>query len=55
MKKILNSFTGGSSKYKDLDFISHEENFNMFPETLESNEHYTDKALKGLTGSRTIL
>jgi len=55
MKKILNSFTGGSSKYKDLDFISHEENFNMFPETLESNEHYTNKVLKSLTGSRTIL
>jgi hypothetical protein len=48
---LLSSFTGGTSKYKDLSFISSEENFNMFEETLECTETYTTKALRQLEGS----
>ena len=52
---ILNSFTGGTSKYKDAGFISNEECINQFQETVVETDTYTNKILRSIEGSTLAL
>jgi hypothetical protein len=48
---IIGSFTGGTCRYRDAGFISHEETVNMFEETVETSDTYTKKILRSVEGT----
>ena len=50
----INSFCGGTSKLVDSSFLGFEESINMYPETVESEDSYTKKVLKGIDGFRSF-